>query len=103
MKRTYELSQANPPQKKEEEPPKSFWQRMSKTTRYIIIGSIVGILLLFLFLYFRKSTGQNNSYTSVITSDKNGHLPIETIDDIIIEQSVLDGQSTIGENKYIFY
>ena len=69
---------------------------MSKTTRYIIIGSVVCILLLFLFLYFRKSSPP-------VETKNTQRLPIETIDDIIIEQSVLDGHSTIGENKYIFY
>lgn len=99
MKRVYNTIVPSEQEEKKEEPPKSFWERMSKTTRYIIIGSVVAILLLCLFLYFRKSTPQSMPSTQKSTH----HLPIETIDDIIIEQSVLDGQSTIGENKYIFY
>lgn len=99
MKRSYQLSTSNPKKEEDEKPPKSFWERMSKTTRYIIIGSIVSILLLCIFLYFRKSSPQ----TSQIQPQASNRLPIETIDDIIIEQSVLDGHSTVGENKYIFY
>jgi hypothetical protein len=37
------------------------------------------------------------------TSDRQVRLPIETVDDIIIEQTVLDGLSGIGENKFIYF
>jgi len=107
MIQSFRYTPPQPPTLKEEEEqkkepqPTSFWGRLNKTTKYILIGVVVAIIILFLFLYLRKDEQKTGMNT--ITTDKQGRLPIETVDDIIIEQTLLDGPSGIGENKFIYF